>query len=73
MKMKVSKCGYHYRHDSGYLVKESNNLAGNVLSPGLLVVHNTSRGGKDNVTELTGREKLHNPLLKVGELDVVAG
>ena len=44
-----------------------------MLSPGLLVVHDTSRGGQDNETELTGREKLDNPLLKITELDVVSG
>jgi len=36
------------------------------------VVHDSGRGGENNVTELTRREKLHNPLLEVGELDVVA-
>lgn len=37
------------------------------------MVHDTSRGGEDNVTELTGRKELDNPLLHVAELDVVAG
>lgn len=55
------------------LVEETEDLASNVLSAGLLVVHDTSRGGKDNVTELTGRKELDNPLLHVLELDVVAG
>ena len=44
-----------------------------MLAAGLLVVHNTGRGGKDDVTELTGRKELDNPLLHVTELDVVAG
>lgn len=44
-----------------------------MLPPGLLVVHDSTRGGEDNVTELTGRKELDDPLLKVGELDVVAG
>jgi hypothetical protein len=44
-----------------------------VLPPGLLVVHDTSRGGEDNVTELTRWQQLDNPLLHVAELDVVAG
>jgi hypothetical protein len=44
-----------------------------MLSPGLLMVHDASRGGKDNVTELTRRQQLDNPLLQVAELDVVAG
>lgn len=44
-----------------------------MLATGLLVVHDTSRGGKDDVTELTRGEQLNNPLLEVTELDVVAG
>ena len=44
-----------------------------MLSPRLLVVHDTSRGGQDDVTELTGGKKLDDPLLEVCELDVVAG
>jgi len=43
-----------------------------VLAAGLLVVHDASRGGQDDVAELTGWEELDNPLLEVGELDVVA-
>lgn len=54
------------------LVEEAEDLASNMLSPGLLVVHDTSGGGKDDVTELTGWEELDNPLLEVTELDVVA-
>lgn len=56
-----------------FLVEEADDLAGNVLSAGLLVVHDTSRGGQDNVAELTGRQQLDDPLLEVGETDVVAG
>jgi hypothetical protein len=44
-----------------------------VLATGLLVVHDTGRGGQDDVTELTGRQQLDNPLLQVGQADVVAG
>ena len=55
------------------LVEETKNLASNVLPPGLLVVHDTGRGGKDNITELTRGQQLDNPLLHVAELDVVAG
>jgi hypothetical protein len=55
------------------LVEETQNLSGNVLPAGLLVVHDTGRGGEDNVTELTRRKQLDNPLLHVAELDVVAG
>ena len=55
------------------LVEETDDLAGNVLAAGLLVVHDASRGGQDNVTELTRGKELDNPLLHVAELDVVAG
>ena len=56
-----------------HLVKEAENLASDVLPPSLLVVHDASRGGEHDVTELTGGEQVDNPLLKVVELDVVAG
>jgi hypothetical protein len=59
----------HPRH----LVKETEDLASNVLPPGLLVVHDSSRGGEDDVAELTRWEQLDDPLLEVTELDVVAG
>lgn len=55
------------------LVEETNDLASNVLPPGLLVVHDAGRGGEDDVAELTRGEELDNPLLEVAELDVVAG
>jgi hypothetical protein len=55
------------------LVEEANDLAGNVLSSGLLVVHDTSRGGEDDIAELTGRQQLDDPLLEIGQADVVAG
>lgn len=54
------------------LVEETNDLASNVLSASLLMVHDTGRGGQDDVTELTRWKKLDNPLLEIGELDVVA-
>jgi hypothetical protein len=54
------------------LIEETKNFACNVLPPGLLVVHDTSAGGEDDVAELTGRKELDNPFLEVGELDVVA-
>jgi len=56
-----------------HLVEETEDLAGNVLAAGLLVVHDTGGGGQDDETELTGREELLHPLLHVLELDVVAG
>lgn len=54
------------------LVEEANDLAGDVLATGLLVVHDTSGGGQDHVAELTGRQQADGPLLQVGKLDVVA-
>jgi len=44
-----------------------------VLATGLLVVHDTGRGGQDDIAELTGGQQLDNPLLEIGETDVVAG
>ena len=44
-----------------------------MLPSGLLVVHNTGRGGQNDVAELTRRQQLDNPLLEIGETDVVAG
>lgn len=55
------------------LIHETKNLARNVLPTGLLVVHNTSRGGQDNVTELTGRQQIGDPVLNIVDLDVEAG
>ena len=56
----------------GYLVEEADDLARDVLPPRLLVVHDAGRGGQDDVTELTRRQELDNPLLEVAQLDVVA-
>lgn len=55
------------------LVKEAQNLSSDVFSPRLLVIHDASRRGEDDVAELTRRQKLDDPLLHVTELDVVAG
>jgi hypothetical protein len=72
----LSKPGYISSHSTTYsniLVEETKNLASNVLSAGLLVVHDTGRGGQDDETELTRGQQLDNPLLHVAELNVVAG
>lgn len=37
------------------------------------MVHDTGRGGENNVTELTRWEKLDDPLLEICEADVVSG
>lgn len=58
---------------SNFLVDEAEDLAGNVLATSLLVVHNTSRGGQDNVTELTRGKEIGDPLLNVVNLDVETG
>ena len=55
------------------LVEESDDLACDVFSPRLLVIHDTGRSGEHDVAELTGWQKLDDPLLHVDELDVVAG
>ena len=55
------------------LVKEAQDLASDVLPPGLLVVHDASRGGEHDVTELTRGQQVDDPLLELVELDVVAG
>jgi hypothetical protein len=60
-------------HSFARLVEEADDLARDVLAAGLLVVHDTGRGGEDDIAELTGREKLNNPLLELAETDVVAG
>ena len=44
-----------------------------MLAAGLLVIHDTSGGGQDDVAELTRGEELGSPLLEVTELDGVAG
>src|SRR5690606_7016135 len=49
------------------------NLAGNVLATGLLVIHDTSGGGEDDEAELTRGQETDDPVFKVVELDVVAG
>ena len=56
-----------------HLVEEAKELASNVLAASLLVVHDTSGGGQNDVAELTGRQELSSPLLEVTELNGVAG
>ena len=43
-----------------------------MLSSGLLMVHNTSRGGQNNIAKLSGRQKVGNPLLNVSNANVEA-
>lgn len=44
-----------------------------MLATGLLVVHDTGRGGENHVAELTSGQQLDDPLLEIGQTDVVAG
>lgn len=37
------------------------------------MIHDTGRGGEDDVSELTRGEELDNPLLEVTELNIVTG
>jgi hypothetical protein len=48
-------------------------LSGNVLATSLLVVHDTSRGGQDDVTERTGGEQQVDPVFNLRQLNVESG
>ena len=52
-------------------VEEPNDLSSHVLSPRLLVVHDPGRRGKHNVPKLTRRQQLHDPLLEIGQADII--
>ena len=54
-------------------IEEPDDLARHMLPPRLLVIHDASRCGENNVAELTGRKELHDPLLEVSKLNVVSG
>jgi hypothetical protein len=56
-----------------YLVEEADDLAGDVLPSGLFVIHDTSRCGQNDIAELTSWQQLDDPLLEIGQTDVVAG
>ena len=55
------------------LVDVSKDLATDVLATGLLVVHDTSRGGEDHLAERTGGEEEGNPVLDGVNGNVEAG
>ena len=44
-----------------------------MLPPGLLVVHDTGRGGEDDLAERTGGEELGDPVLDAVNSDVEPG
>lgn len=52
------------------LVEVTQDLTSDVLSSGFFVVHDTSRGGKDDETELSGWEEVGNPLFNITDSDV---
>ena len=52
------------------LVNETQDLTRDVLSSGFFVVHNTSRGGQNDVTKLSGWQQVFSPLFNVSNLDV---
>jgi hypothetical protein len=54
------------------LVEETKDLTTGVLLTGFLVIHDTSRGGQDEVTELTSGQQVGSPLFELTELDVEA-
>ena len=51
----------------------SEDLASNVFPTGLLVVHDTGRGGQDDDTERTGRHESVYPVLDLVKGDVESG
>ena len=53
------------------LVEETKNLASCVLTLCLIVVQDTVRCGKDDLSEKTGRQQIHNPLLNAFDGDIV--
>lgn len=55
------------------LVEETEDLSSNVSLSGLLVVHDSGRGGQDDVTKLSRRQQVLDPLLHVVNLDVESG
>lgn len=44
-----------------------------MLATSLFVVHDTSRGGQNQVTELTRGQEVGGPFLKISKLNVEAG
>ena len=45
--------------------EESQNLSSQMLPPGLLVIHDASRGGQHHLAKLSGGQKVVRPLLNV--------
>merc|ERR1719291_892221 len=55
---------------SQYLEEESQDLAPEMLPPGLLVVHDPARGGEHHVAELSGGQQVVGPLLDLVDGDL---
>lgn len=55
------------------LVEETEDLSSNVSSSGLLVVHDSGRSGQDDVTKLSRRQQVLDPLLHIINFDVESG
>ena len=53
-------------------VEESQYLASRLFASGLLVGHDTVRGGKEQMAELTAGEKIYDPLLDLVKGDIEA-
>lgn len=50
-----------------HLIEVAEDLASNVFSAGLLVIHDTRRGGKNHVAVRTSRKHVRHPALNLGE------
>lgn len=61
------------RHRVQKLIEETDDLSSGVLALGLLVVHDSHRGGQDDVTELTAGEQVASPHLDLVDLHIEAG
>ena len=55
------------------LVEVTQDFTSGVATTSLLMIHDTSRGGEDDETELTGGQETSNPLLNLVQLDVETG
>lgn len=53
---------YHSAQCINSLVDERQDLSTDVLSPGLLVVHDTGRGGEDDLSERSSGEEQVDPV-----------
>lgn len=60
------------RTSTHHLVEETYDLSSDVFPSSLLVVHDPGRSGQDDVPELTRRQQLNHPFLKVCYSNVVS-